>query len=92
MADQVKTNRELDAEIIKQRHAAIESDKTLSDDDKKILIAYDKGTQTFQIAKDVFKFVNNDTVGTVVGVIRKAHADDYSETEKLNDYKGYTGV
>lgn len=95
MADK-KTKEEID-EALKESQAAEASHQKKMEgikdaDEKKILILYNKGVQNYQIAKEVYKFVNADTVGTVIGVIRKYHAEDYDQVEDLNSYKGYSGV
>lgn len=69
-----------------------EISKIKNEDERKIVELYEQGVQNYEIAKRVFKFVNNDTVGTVVLAIRKNYADDYSEVEDLNSVKGYSGV
>jgi DNA-binding NarL/FixJ family response regulator len=89
MAEQ--TEQEKDQEKIKARYEAINKLK-INDEEKETLRLYDQGVQNFDIAKRVYKFVNHDTVGTVLRTIRKAHATDFDEAEKINDYKGYTGV
>lgn len=78
-------------EITKERYAVIDGMK-ISAEEKETLRLYDQGIQNFEIARRVYKFVNNDTVGTVVHTIRRAHAEDFEETETINSYKGYTGV
>lgn len=61
-------------------------------DERKIVELYEKGVQNYEIAKTVYKFVNNDTVGQVILTIRKHYADDYNEVEDVNSTKGYSGV
>jgi DNA-binding NarL/FixJ family response regulator len=74
------------------RRSQIENDKNLDDDEKRILKLYESGMQNYAIAKEVYKFVNQDTVGKVILTIRKAYADDWNEVEDVNSTKGYTGV
>ncbi len=74
------------------RSKAIDSNKNYNDKEKQILKLYNEGVQTYAIAKQVYDFVNQDTVGSVVLTIRKEHADDYNEVEDVNSTKGYTGV
>lgn len=81
-----------DKQAIANREKEIDGDKNLDDDEKKILKLYDKGVQNYAIAKEVFKFVNQDTVGRVILTIRKAHSDDWNEVEDINSTKGYSGV
>lgn len=69
-----------------------EIDKISNAEEKEILKLYNEGVQNFEIAKKVYKFVNQDTVGQVVLTIRKAHADDWNQVEDINSTKGYTGV
>jgi phage terminase small subunit len=85
----------LDEQAEKQHKEFVEklkNSKDFDDDEKKILKLYNEGVQNYAIAKKVFKFVNQDTVGKVVLTIRKAHADDYDEVEDVNSTRGYTGV
>lgn len=88
---EAELRKEKDDQIVKDRYKVI-NDMKISDDEKEILRLYDQGVQNFEIAKRVFKFVNADTVGTVINTVRKVHAEDYQEVETINSYKGYTGV
>lgn len=74
-------------ELRKKELANIEDE-----DEKQILTLYNQGVQNYEIAKRVFKFVNQDTVGQVVLTIRKHHANDFDQVEDINSTKGYTGV
>lgn len=74
------------------RKQQIDEDPNLSDDEKDVLRLYDKGVQIFGIAAQVYKFANQQTVGLVVNIIRKAHADDFDEVEDVNSTRGYTGI
>jgi hypothetical protein len=65
---------------------------TNKSDQEKILELHNKGVQMYQIAKEVFKFVNQDTVGEVILTIRKHHAEDFQEVEDVNSTKGYSGI
>lgn len=84
-------NERLEA-IHTKRMAEIDGKKKLSDDEKEVLKQYDAGVQIFQIAKNVYKFVNNDTVGSVILTIRREHAEDFNEVEDINSTRGYSGV
>lgn len=86
--DKAKENKQIAANRAKE----IDARDDLSDDEKAVLKLYDQGMQNFAIALKVFKFVNQDTVGKVVLIIRKEHADDWDEVENVNSTKGYTGV
>lgn len=77
---------------VEDRTNAIDANKKLTAEEKQILKLYDQGMQTYAIAKEVYKFVNNDTVGAVILAIRKEHADDFSEVENVNSTKGYSGI
>ncbi|RYF61369.1 MAG: hypothetical protein EOO27_02350 [Comamonadaceae bacterium] len=94
-ADAQRKDEESDAErsdrIAKERAKSIKDNKDLDADAKKILQLHDEGVQLFEIAKRVYKFVNNQTVGQVLLTIRKEHADDWNEIEDINSTKGYTG-
>lgn len=61
-------------------------------DERKILTLYERGVQNYEIARRVFKFVNQDTVGQVILIIRKHYADDYNKVEDVESTKGYSGV
>lgn len=74
------------------RKQQIDEDPNLSDDEKDVLRLYDKGVQIFGIAAQVYKFANQQTVGLVVNIVRKAHADDFDEVEDVNSTRGYTGI
>lgn len=67
-------------------------DKIKDEDEKKIVDLHNQGVQTYEIAKQVYKFVNNDTVGQVILTVRKHFADDYSDVEDVNSTKGYSGI
>src|SRR4051812_40054504 len=62
------------------------------EDERKIVKLHNEGVQTYEIAKQVYKFVNNDTVGQVILVVRKHYADDFSDVEDVNSTKGYSGI
>ncbi len=81
-----------DAKAADDRSKAIDANKNYNDKEKQILKLYNEGVQTYAIAKQVYDFVNQDTVGSVVLTIRKEHADDFNEVEDINSTKGYTGV
>jgi len=87
-----KTMNDLSRQAAALRKKEIASDNNLSEKEKTILALYDKGVQVFAIAKQVYDFANSDTVGQVMLVIRKAHADDFNEVEDVNSTKGYTGI
>lgn len=61
-------------------------------DERQVVELYEKGMQTYAIAKKVYKFVNQDTVGQVILIIRKHYANDYNEVEDVDSTKGYSGV
>lgn len=88
--EEIASNDEASRKGGEKRKAELE--KVSDADEKKILILHDQGVQTYAIAKEVYKFVNNDTVGQVILTIRKHHADDYDEVENVNSTKGYSGV
>lgn len=83
---------ELSKKAADLRKKQIEGDGSLDAKEKQILKLYDQGMQNYEIAKNVYEFVNQDTVGKVILTIRKAHADDWNQVEDINSTKGYTGV
>jgi DNA-binding NarL/FixJ family response regulator len=101
MADKTQAELKADAEaeekaaqkkLTDDRYKEIDGKKDLDDDEKQILKLYNDGVQNYEIAKKVYKFVNQDTVGKVILTIRKEHADDFNKVEDINATKGYTGV
>jgi DNA-binding NarL/FixJ family response regulator len=98
MADQPKSNEQIeqDARDEESKKAAearkSEIAKINDKEERQIVELYEQGVQTYAIAKKVYKFVNQDTVGTVTLVIRKHYADDFNEVEDINSTKGYTGI
>jgi len=87
-----KTMNELSKKAAALRRKQIDEDSSLDDKEKEVLKLYDKGVQIFAIAQKVYEFANRDTVGRVSLIIRKAHADDWSEVEDVESTKGYTGI
>lgn len=82
----------LSKQALALRKQQIDDDPKLSDDEKDVLRLYEKGVQIYSIAAQIYKFANQQTVGLVVNIIRKAHADDFDEVEDVNSTKGYTGI
>jgi DNA-binding NarL/FixJ family response regulator len=74
------------------RKKQLSEDSSLTDKEKEILKLYNQGVQNYEIAKRVYEFVNQDTVGKVILTIRKAHSTDWNQVEDVNSTKGYTGV
>ena len=91
MADKDNKQEDDSKALLEKRLKDIDG-KKITDEEKEILRLHDKGLSQFEIAQKVYKFVNNDTVGSVVLAIRREHAEDYSEIENINSTKGYTGV
>lgn len=97
--DPVEVHREykklmngLSKQAMALRKQQIDEDKSLSDDEKEVLRLYEKGVQIYGIAAQIYRFANQQTVGLVVNIIRKAHANDLAEVEDVNSTKGYTGI
>lgn len=67
-------------------------DLDIPEDEKQVLKAYDRGDHIYKIAQDVYKFANGDTVGKVLMIIRKEHANDEMEIENVKATRGYTGI
>lgn len=80
------------AKVAENRAKEIDGHSDLEDDEKEVLKLYDKGVHMFQIAKQVYKFANSDTVGRVMLIVRKEHANDDLQVADVNATKGYTGV
>lgn len=89
-AEARKQLNELSQQAVANRKKAISEIK--DEDERKIIQLYEQGVQTYAIAKKVYKFVNQDTVGTVALAIRKHYSDDFNEVEDVNSTKGYTGI
>ncbi len=87
-----KLMNSLSKQALALRKQQIDEDKSLSDDEKDVLRLYEKGVQVYSIAAKVYKFANQQTVGLVMVIIRKAHANDINEVEDVNSTKGYTGI
>jgi ATP/maltotriose-dependent transcriptional regulator MalT len=89
-----RINNDLSKEAESLRLKAIDEDKNLSDREKEIVKLYEQGVHNFEIARRVFEFVTDETVGRVVVAIRKvyANADDLNDIEDVESTKGYTGV
>lgn len=77
--------------IVDNRLKAIDERKDLDKEEKEILKLHENGMQQFAIAKEVYKFVNSDTVSRVAFTIRREYATDFDQIEDVNSTKGYVG-